>query len=91
MDTARLSSKGQITIPIQIRRKLGLREGDKVIFVEQGDNIVISNADLQVLKDFQKGMEGAADEAGWTCEQDVINYCKEIRREMWEERYANNG
>jgi antitoxin PrlF len=31
---ARLTSKGQITIPVKVRRTLGLRSGDRVQFVE---------------------------------------------------------
>ena len=34
MATATLTSKGQITIPLTVRRKLGLDAGDRVEFVE---------------------------------------------------------
>jgi antitoxin PrlF len=34
MPTAMLTSKGQITIPLAVRRKLGLDTGDRVEFVE---------------------------------------------------------
>ena len=34
MATATLTSKGQITIPVAVREKLGLRTGDRVEFVE---------------------------------------------------------
>jgi len=34
MATATLTSKGQITIPLTVRRKLGLDTGDRVEFVE---------------------------------------------------------
>ena len=34
MTTAKLSSKGQITIPLMVRRKLGVSTGDRVEFVE---------------------------------------------------------
>jgi antitoxin PrlF len=34
MATATLTSKGQITIPMKVRRKLGLDAGDRVEFVE---------------------------------------------------------
>ena len=34
MSTATLKSKGQITIPLTVRQKLGLDTGDRVEFVE---------------------------------------------------------
>jgi AbrB family looped-hinge helix DNA binding protein len=34
MATAAVSSKGQITIPLEVRRKLGIKSGDRVRFVE---------------------------------------------------------
>jgi len=37
MASAAITSKGQITIPIEIRKKLGLKPGDRVRFVE-GEN-----------------------------------------------------
>jgi len=33
----RLTDKGQVTIPIAVRNKLGLRPGDEVEFVVDGD------------------------------------------------------
>ncbi len=37
MSTATITSKGQVTIPKDIREKLGLRQGDRLIFyVEDG-------------------------------------------------------
>ncbi len=37
MTTAAVTSKGQITIPVEVRKKLGLKPGDRVRFVE-GEN-----------------------------------------------------
>ena len=37
MATAAVTSKGQITIPLEVRTKLGLKPGDRVLFVE-GEN-----------------------------------------------------
>lgn len=34
MATATLTSKGQVTIPVQVRASLGLESGDRVEFVE---------------------------------------------------------
>jgi AbrB family looped-hinge helix DNA binding protein len=36
---AKITSKGQITIPVEIRRSLGVRTGDKIRFVEQESGI----------------------------------------------------
>jgi AbrB family looped-hinge helix DNA binding protein len=37
MATAAVTSKGQITIPVEVRKKLGLKPGDHVRFIE-GEN-----------------------------------------------------
>jgi antitoxin PrlF len=34
---AKITSKGQITLPIEIRRALGVNVGDSVIFEKRGD------------------------------------------------------
>ncbi len=41
MSIATLTSKGQITIPKQIRQALGLAEGDRMLFVIEADRAVI--------------------------------------------------
>ncbi len=33
---AKLTSKGQITVPCEIRRLLGVRQGDRLVFVSDG-------------------------------------------------------
>ena len=43
MDTAKLSPKGQVTIPIGIRRMLGLQVGENVIFIERSGNVFITS------------------------------------------------
>ena len=43
MELAKITSKGQITLPISIRRKLKLKEGDKVAFIEKEGNYIIVN------------------------------------------------
>jgi antitoxin PrlF len=39
-----ISSKGQITVPFEIRRRLGLAEGDRVEFVVEGERTIIRPA-----------------------------------------------
>ena len=40
MDSAYVTTKGQLVIPARIRRKLGIKQGTKVCFVERGDEIL---------------------------------------------------
>ena len=53
MATATLTSKGQITIPVQVRTALGLETGDRVEFVETDDgkfSIIAASKTVQDLK-----------------------------------------
>lgn len=51
MELAKVTSKGQITIPVEIRRKLGIKDGDKVLFMEDGCRIYIMNSSMDVLRE----------------------------------------
>lgn len=90
MEVAKITSRGQITIPIDIRKKLGLKEGDKVIFIEEGDKIIFANAAKIAFKNMQEAFEGEAERLGLKDEQDVVNMVDEVRQEMWDKRYADN-
>lgn len=45
MEMAKVTSKGQITIPISIRRSLGINEGDKILFINKDDGVLMVNPD----------------------------------------------
>jgi AbrB family looped-hinge helix DNA binding protein len=91
MELAKITSKGQITIPIQIRRKLNLKDGDKVVFIEQGGKIVIENSTRMALMEAQEAFKGEAERLGLNIEQDVVDMVKQIRREIQEEKNADNA
>jgi AbrB family looped-hinge helix DNA binding protein len=46
MEMAKVTSKGQITIPVSIRRRLSIREGDKLLFIDGPDGVVMVNPDM---------------------------------------------
>lgn len=85
MELAKVTSKGQVTIPVAIRKMLGIREGDKLLFVEEGKKVVLMNASTNALLKAQEAFEGAAAELGIKNEQDVVNLVKEIRAERGEQ------
>jgi antitoxin PrlF len=90
MELARISSKGQITIPIEVRKKLNLKEGDKVLFIEEDGKVVIANASYVAFKEMQQAMQGDAEKREITSEEDVNKLIKEVRKELWEEKYEDN-
>ncbi|MDE7131933.1 MAG: AbrB/MazE/SpoVT family DNA-binding domain-containing protein [Lachnospiraceae bacterium] len=85
MELAKVTSKGQVTIPVAIRKMLGIREGDKLLFVEEGKKVVLMNASTNALLKAQEAFEGVAEELGIKNEQDVVNLVKEIRAERGEQ------
>ena len=40
MDSAYVTTSGRIVIPVRLRRKLGMKPGTKVCFIEHGSDIV---------------------------------------------------
>jgi antitoxin PrlF len=38
---AKLTSKGQITVPKRVRTRLGIKEGDLLAFEDEGDKVVV--------------------------------------------------
>lgn len=81
MELAKVTSKGQITIPVAIRNMLGIREGDKILFVEDGEKVVMMSATTSALLKAQETFRGVAEELGIQNEQDVVDVVKEIRAE----------
>lgn len=81
MELAKVTSKGQITIPVDIRKKLGIREGDKILFVEERGHIIMLNSSMGALRTAQEAFAGEADRLGLTDEQDVVDLVSELRRE----------
>jgi len=41
MIVTRVGRRGQITIPKTIRRWLNLREGDRLVFIQRGDEVIL--------------------------------------------------
>jgi len=72
------------------RKKLNLKDGDKVIFIEENGRVVMENSTKVALREVQNAFVGEAERLGLETEGDVANLVKQVRKEMWEERHANN-
>ena len=90
MELAKLTCKGQITLPINIRRQLNLQDGGKVAFIEKDGTYTIVNPVSLAIKELQKDFEGEAERLGPKSEEDVVALVKEVRKDRWEKNHANN-
>ena len=91
MEVAKITTRGQITIPIDIRKKLGVRDGDKVVFIEDQGRIVVANAAKVAFANLRAGFAGEAERLGLKDESDVVALVDEVRAQMWEERNAGDA
>lgn len=79
--TTRLSSRGQVVIPEEIRTRLGLKPGVRFVVVGEGDVVVLKALKAPELADFKDLLEEArrsAKEAGLTPE-DVEEALRQVR------------
>lgn len=81
MELAKVTSKGQITIPLEIRKKLGVKEGDKVLFIEEQGRVVMVNSSMEALRKAQAAFAGEAERLGLKDEADVVRMVADLRRE----------
>lgn len=84
MELAKITTKGQITIPIHIRKKLNLKDGDKVIFIEENGRVVMENSTKVALREVQDAFDGEAERVGLETEEDVVDLVKQLRKEKLE-------
>lgn len=90
MELAKITMRGQITIPKEIRKRLGVKDGDKVVFIEENGRIIIENAAMITLRDAQNAFAGEAERMGLKTEQDVVDLVKKARSEMLKESPAHD-
>lgn len=80
MNLAKISANGQITVPAEIRRLLGLKSGDKILFFQMPDGeVVIRNASVQAIYKAQQAFVGVAEEIGVYNDDDVQKLVNEVR------------
>lgn len=79
MELAKVTSKGQVTIPVEIRKKLGIKNGDKVLFIEDAGRIYMMNSSMEALRKAQIAFKGEAERLGLKNDDDVMEMIKAER------------
>lgn len=79
IDNAKVMSKGQVTIPKDVREALGVSSGDRVSFIVEGNTVRMVNSAVYAMQVLQGEMAGEAEHAGLTSDDDVMALVKEMR------------
>ena len=81
-----IQENGQVTLPIEFRRRYKLRKGDAVVFKETEEGLLISPKEalvMNLLDEIDEGLKAK----GITLDE-LISYGRQIREEIYDEKYA---
>ena len=73
-----ISARGQICIPNSIRKEMGLKEGNKVLFFLSDDSLLMKRVNTQSFAEITKPLKDAKKKIR---EDEVVDLIHKIRRE----------
>ena len=81
--TTKLSSKGQVVIPEEIRTRLGLEPGAQFVVVGEGDTVILKTLKAPSMSEFKALLDQAqaSAEAVGFMSDDVARVIREVRAE----------
>lgn len=82
VDLLTVSSKGQIVLPVEIRKALSINSGDKLAVFASGDVIMLKAIKMPTAEEFKSKLKQAskwAKEVGYQ-ESDVDDIIKSVRK-----------
>ena len=78
--TSRITQKGQITIPAEIRKHLDLRTGTNIVFIEMEDGVLIKSEDK--LREMFEPFDKIRKKTGVTRDE-LASEVKKVRKERF--------
>ena len=85
-DAVKVGERGQITLPIEIRRKENIKKGDILIVKDIGGSVNIRKANPEMtLDEVMNKLGKALRESGYDTREKVEKLMKEVKREVADE------
>lgn len=86
-----VTRKGQVTIPEDVRRRLDIKEGSKLLVENVDEELVIMKKIemMKSLEELQKYCQRLAKEKGLTMDE-ISKEVKKVRSEIWKEKYEKS-
>lgn len=80
VEIGKVSARGQIAIPAEIREKMHLKEGQKVLFLLDGKDLMMKKIEDLSWEEITRPLRQAAKRAGLK-ESDVPKWIQRVRRQ----------
>lgn len=84
-----IQENGQVTLPMEFRKKYGLKKGDIVVFKETEGGLLISPREALAMKLLDE-IGDALKEKGIDLDE-MIESGRDIRQEIYDEKYARDS
>ena len=78
IEMATISSRGQVCIPNEMRKEMGLEDGSKVLFVLADDTLLIKRVNMRTFAEITKPLKEAHKKIK---ESEVVDLVHKVRRE----------
>ena len=77
MEMAKVSSRGQVAIPKEIRKAMGLQTGDKIIFTKEGAIIKLAKVEPKTFRELTEPLRKLPKKIE---EHEVVDLIHELRK-----------
>lgn len=79
IDNAKVMAKGQVTIPKDVRKVLGVTSGDHIYFIVEGNTVRMVNSAVYAMQALQKEMSGESVHKKLKSEKAIMTMVKKTR------------
>ena len=66
---------------MKLEKKLGIKNGDKILFVEESGRVYMMNSSMDALREAQRSFAGEAERLGLKDDDDVMEMIKSLRQD----------
>lgn len=73
-----VSARGQVAIPLDIREKMHLKDGEKVLFLLEGDSLLMKKVSALSWEEITRPLREATKNIR---EEDVVNLVHKVRKQ----------
>lgn len=90
MAQAKVLDGGKVTLPLEVQKWLEVKNGDQIAFIKDDNGVRMVNAAVMAIEKIQTEMAGEAERADLDNDEKIVQFCKEVRQDVYRKHYARN-